>query len=111
MTDAERRRELSPVGEVLDEVLGRFAGKTPASVWAILERWDSIAGPHWVKARPVRIDEAGVLLVVVPDGGSATKLRYETKTLLAAIAREIGPDVVISVRIRVGRVEGRGDGA
>lgn len=110
VADAEQRRELAPVGDVLDEVLGRFAGKSPASGWVVVERWDTIAGPPWRKAKPVKIDENGVLWVVVPDGVSATKLRYETKPLIAAIEREVGPDVVKSVRIKVSHEGGRSAG-
>jgi hypothetical protein len=103
MSEQESRRELAPVGDVLDLVLGRFAGTSQGASLEIFERWDEIAGPAWRRAGPVKIDEKGILVVEVPDGGVATRLRFETDALVAAIEKEVGPGLVSGIRLRVAR--------
>ena len=106
MDDHGSKRDLAPVGEVLDDVLGRYAGAPTEPTSTVLAHWDEVAGPSWRRARPVRVTPDGVLLVEVPDGGLATRLRYESETLVAAIGRELGPGLVSSVRLRVDKTGG-----
>jgi hypothetical protein len=96
------RRDLAPVGEVLDVVLGRFAGAKQRATLDLFAQWEEIAGPGWEQSRPVKIVEAGVLVVEVPDGASASKLRFGSDELVAAINAALGEDVVTGVRLRVG---------
>lgn len=97
------RRDLSPLGDVLDVVLGRFAGPGHASRAELFSKWDDIAGPVWAGTRPIKIDTKAVLVVEVPDGGVASRLRFEVSGLVARIAAELGDGTVESVRLRVGR--------
>jgi hypothetical protein len=106
MNEQESRRELEPVADVLDVVLGRFAGTPQGASLQIFERWDAVAGSEWQHTTPVKIDEKGVLVVDVPDGGAATRLRFESDALVAAIERELGEGLVSGIRLRVARNAG-----
>ena len=103
MSEEKKASGLAPVGDVLDEVLGRFAGPTQAAGLVIFDRWDVVAGPPWEGARPVKIDDLGTLVVEVPDGGTATRLRYQTDGLVSRIEAEVGAGVVSGIRLRVAR--------
>ena len=70
------------------------------------KEWTTIADGDWAAAEPVRLDD-DVLLVAVPNGMIATRLRYETAALVDRIEASLGSGVVSSVRIKVQR-SGRG---
>lgn len=65
------------------------------------ERWPTIVG---VDAAPhVRLGgvDHGTVVVEVDAPAWATRLRFGARELLAAIEREIGPDVVVRVEVQV----------
>ena len=95
------RRELEHVGNLVDGVIASLGGRVGLSGVALLwSEWPSLAVGDWTAADPVRLDD-GVLLVAVPNGVTATRLRYETAELIGRIDARIGHDVVTSVRIKV----------
>ena len=97
------RRELEHVGNLVDGVIASLGGRVGLSGVALLwSEWPSLAVGDWTAAEPVRLDD-GVLLVAVPNGVTATRLRYETAELIGRIDARIGYDVVTSVRIKVRR--------
>ena len=107
MTDGSShgRRELEHVGDLVDGVVASLGGRVGLSDVALLWReWPSLAVGDWTTADPVRLDD-GVLLVAVPNGLTATRLRYETAEMIGRIDARIGHDVVTSVRIKVRRPE------
>jgi hypothetical protein len=101
------RRDLEPLGDVLESVLGRFAGTGHGSLARLQHSWVAIAGDPWHSATPVRLSE-GLLTVEVRDGTAASRLRFETANLLRRIAAELGEGHVTGVRIRVAAPAGRG---
>ena len=103
MDDDGERRQLQPVGDVLDLVLARFAGPSPVARSALFEQWDSIAGATWRGTRPIELDPRQVLVVEVADGAAASKLRFETSRLVDRIEESLGSRIVASVRLRVRR--------
>ena len=96
----EDRRELEAVGELLDSVLARIGGGRRPAVMVIRERWSEVAGPGWDQAEPVQVRD-GVLTVEVRDGGTASRLRYDTAPLLRRISGLIGAEEITSIRLRV----------
>ena len=102
MTD-ERRGDLEPVGDVLDQVLGRFAGPGPGTRVMLFDQWQAIAGPKWAETRPISVDPRGVLVVEVASGATASRLRFEEAGLLGRIKAAVGEDVVNGIRFRVAR--------
>jgi predicted nucleic acid-binding Zn ribbon protein len=96
------RRELEAVGDLLDSVLARIGGGRRPTVMVVRERWSEVAGPGWDQAEPIQVRD-GVLTVEVPDGGTASRLRYDTASLLRRISALIGAEEVRSIRLRVAR--------
>lgn len=99
---SEERRELEAVGEVLDSVLARIGGGRRPVVMVIRERWGEVAGPGWEQGEPVQVRN-GVLTVEVRDGGTASRLRYDTAPLLRRITGLIGAEEITSIRLKVSR--------
>jgi len=98
----EDRRQLEAVGEVLDSVLARIGGGRRPVVMTIRERWSEVAGPGWDQGEPTQVSD-GVLTVEVRDGGTASRLRYDTGPLLRRISGLIGAEEITSIRLRVAR--------
>jgi len=98
----DERRQLEAVGEVLDSVLARIGGGRRPVVMVIRERWREVAGPGWDQGEPVQVRN-GVLIVEVRDGGTASRLRYDTAPLLRRISGLIGAEEITSIRLRVSR--------
>lgn len=98
----DERRQLEAVGEVLDSVLARIGGGRRPVVMVIRERWGEVAGPGWDQGEPVQVRN-GVLTVEVRDGGTASRLRYDTAPLLRRISGLIGAEEITAIRLRVSR--------
>jgi hypothetical protein len=100
------KSDLQSVGDLVDGVvssLGRRVGLgQTAQLWA---DWPDLAGPEWTKATPIRL-EKGTLSVAVPDGMTATRLRYATGELIKRIDDRMGPGVVSNVRLQIRRPKG-----
>ena len=100
------KSDLQPVGDLVDGVvssLGQRAGLgQTALLWA---DWPDLAGREWAKATPIRL-EKGTLSVAVPDGMTATRLRYATSELIKRIDDRMGPGVVSKVRLQIRRQKG-----
>jgi hypothetical protein len=98
---------LEHVGDLLDGVVSSLGGRIGLSGATVLwADWEAIAGPKWATASPLKL-EAGVLSVGVPDGTTATRLRYDVGSLIRRIEDQLGADIVASVRLRVQRPERR----
>lgn len=101
------RRDLEHVGDLLDGVVSSLGGRIGLSAATVLwADWAALSGPKWATASPLKL-EAGVLTVGVPDGTTATRLRYEVGGLMRRIEERLGPDIVASVRLRVQRPKRR----
>jgi len=98
----EGRRELEAVGELLDGVLARIGGGRRPTVMVVRDRWSEVAGPGWDQGEPVQVRDH-VLTVEVPDGVTASRLRYDTGPLLRRISGLIGAEEITSIRLRVTR--------
>lgn len=97
------RRQLTPMSELVDGVIGQVLRRTGAAAHHVIwTEWTEIAGKDWSGSAPVRL-EGETLWVAVPDAGSATRLRYATKDLLARIAAKAGDGSVTRVRVKVTR--------
>jgi hypothetical protein len=99
----DRRRDLTPISDLVDGVIADLGERTGMGTGtALAVEWRSVAGPDWKEARPVGLD-SGTLVVAVPDGRAATRLRYGRSALLKRIEARFGPGIVSSVRIKVAR--------
>lgn len=67
----------------------------------LVSEWDSVAPPDWVQfGTPVGV-KGGTLLVAVPDGSTASLLKYQIEDLKTVLAQRFGDDLITGVRIKV----------
>ena len=79
--------DLERVGEGLDALLRRLGMPTVPDLERLAGEWAALAGEPWAdRSRPVGFRD-GVLLLEVPDGTSATLLRYQEASLLELLYR------------------------
>jgi predicted nucleic acid-binding Zn ribbon protein len=84
------------VGEMLDE----RGWQAEAAAAQVLANWESIAGAEVAAAcRPVRL-RAGELVLEAESTAWATQLRLLSRSILARIRTELGPDVVRKLVVR-----------
>ena len=105
---AQRRAEESerPKGEPLAfgsavrELLDERGWNAEAAAARVLANWESIAGAEVAAAsRPVRLRH-GELVLEAESTAWATQLRLLSRSILARIAAELGPDVVRKLVVR-----------
>lgn len=95
--------DLEPVGPDLDALLGRLGMPSLAEVGALVEGWSEIAGePFGSRSTPAGLRD-GTLTLMVDDGTVASLLRYSEPQLLDRLETRLGPGVVTTITIRVGR--------
>ncbi len=92
--------------EEISKLLGSIIERTQVDVdirqGELVAGWSEIAPGEWALATPVGVRDR-TLLVTVPDGHTATLLRYQHQSLLDAVAEAHGSDLIASVRVRVER--------
>ncbi len=99
----EAQRDLQHVGDLVDNVVAALGARVGLEGGAVLwSQWPSIAGDEWAGAKPVRLKD-GILVVTVPNGIVATRLRYATAALIERIEARIGRDIVSGVRVQIER--------
>lgn len=97
----EQPAEPRQIGDALDRVLKGLGTPGTAAVRTVFSSWDVLVGTEAAAhARPASLDR-GCLLIVVDSPAWATRMRYESATLLRHIADELGEGVVTRVDIRV----------
>ena len=98
-----QRRELTPVGDLIDQVLGKLSRPDVAPIVDLRRNWDEVAGEWAARCRPVAL-AGGVLTVEVGSGMDASRLRYAGSGLLEGVRRHLGGAAeVVRLQIRVGR--------
>jgi predicted nucleic acid-binding Zn ribbon protein len=107
--DRRKRRESEderPAGEPLAfgsavrELLDERGWNAEAAAARVLANWESIAGAEVAAAsRPVRLRH-GELVLEAESTAWATQLRLLSRSILARIAAELGPDVVRKLVVR-----------
>ena len=105
--DDPAEREPKRVGESLDRVARRIGAPGARSLGAVFGHWEDVVGASVAAhARPTSLRD-GVLRVEVDEPGWATQLRYLAPDILRRCAEVAGPDVVVSVDVKVARSGGR----
>jgi hypothetical protein len=93
--------ELERIGDGLDGLLRRLGLPAPGAADRLLDDWAEVAGEPWAgRSVPVGL-QRGELLVEVPDGTTASLLKYQVSSLLARLEQALGARLVDSVRLRV----------
>jgi hypothetical protein len=100
------RPEPQPVEAFLDALLAKVTTPAGSIMVRLAGDWDEVAGPPWAgTSRPVGITK-GVLVVAVPDGATASLLRFQLAALRTRLNQWLGADTVEDVRLRVDRSRG-----
>jgi predicted nucleic acid-binding Zn ribbon protein len=90
----------------ISDLLGRLMEQATVPVdirqGELVDAWGDVAPGEWALATPIGVRD-GTLLVTVPDGATASLLRYQIESLLGAIEERYGPGLVAAVRLRVSR--------
>ena len=105
--EPDERRELVAVDDVLDSVIARIGAAAVTGLAAVRDAWPRVSGAGWEGTRPARLVR-GVLTVEVPDGVTASRLRFDSGRLLAELTRELPDADVRSLALRVAGASTRG---
>lgn len=91
--------DLEEFGQSLNEVFRRMGLPDPVIMSKITAEWDTLAGKPWTgRSRPLFVK--GTTLVVEASSPSMVAfLKYGESTLLEALKKRFGSDVVDSVEV------------
>lgn len=97
--------ELSGLGDLIDETLGRWGIAEVGAFLRIQERWNDMSGALWAEyARPVLLQRGTLTVEATP--GAVSLLRYATGDLLRVLDAIVGTGVVQEVRVRAVTMNG-----
>jgi hypothetical protein len=68
----------------------------------LIDEWLDVVPDDWTCATPIGVKD-GTLLVTVPDGATASLLRFQVEALLDVVEARFGGGVITDVRLRVER--------
>ena len=92
---------MEPIGKDLDGMLARLGMPTAVDLTALVSGWEEVAGePFAGLAKPVGL-KGGELVLEVPDGATASLLKYRVGLLLDRLWDHFGEGVVDRVKIRL----------
>jgi predicted nucleic acid-binding Zn ribbon protein len=93
----------SPLGPLLDRILGGFGAPPADALASLFSRWSDLAGPHLADHGAPAAVSGGTLVVVVDDPLWATEWRYRQGEVLRRCDEALGPGIVERVEVRVRR--------
>jgi predicted nucleic acid-binding Zn ribbon protein len=96
------RRQPEEISSLLGAVVEHVKASVDIRHGELIDEWLAVVPDDWTFGTPVGVRE-GRLLVTVPDGATASLLRYQIGPLLAVIEERYGAGVVTDVRLRVER--------
>jgi hypothetical protein len=117
MTDANKRKGSVPRAkylgyderrdpEEISSLIGALVEGATVSVdirhGELVDEWLDIVPDDWTFATPIGVKD-GTLLVTVPDGATASLLRFQIRSLLDLCEARFGAGVITDVRMRVER--------
>jgi predicted nucleic acid-binding Zn ribbon protein len=93
-------RDPARLGDAVDELVRDRDWTRTLTAAGLLPRWEQIVGSDIAAhCRPERL-EAGELTCIAESTAWATQLRFMSAQLLVRIANEVGPGVVVRLRVR-----------
>ena len=98
------RRQPEEISSVLGSIIEHTSVEVDVRHGDLVGEWTDFAPGDWHLGTPVGVRDR-TLLVTVPDGATASLLRYQTGTLVTAIGDRYGAGLVTGVRLRVARAE------
>ena len=103
LSDKERaaRRKPRPIGDVVDRIMTSVAGGRAAPAVVLGSRWAEVVGADFASRTAPGKCQSGRLTILVKDGSTASKLRFQTAQILQNAARIAGEGVVTAVSFKV----------
>ena len=95
-----KRREPEEISKFIGSVIENATVDVDVRQGELVGEWSTFVPSDWTLGTPVGVRD-GTLLVTVPDGATASRLRYQEKALLTAIGERFGTDVCRRVRLKV----------
>ena len=93
-------RDPKVFGSAVRELLRDRGWDETVAVASVMGRWEQLVGSEVAThCRPERIDD-GTLVLVAESTAWATQLRLLSRTIVDKLAKEIGPGVVRTIRVR-----------
>lgn len=87
------------LGDALGNLLVQRGWNQDVAVGGVIGRWPEIAGPEISQHCTAESFENSVLTVRAATTAWATQLRFLSPELIAAVAKQVGPDVVKEIKI------------
>ena len=98
------RRQPEEISSVLGSIIEHTSVEVDVRHGDLVGEWAEFAPGDWHLGTPVGVRDR-MLLVTVPDGATASLLRYQTGPLMSVIAERFGAGLVTGVRLRVGSAQ------
>lgn len=98
------RRQPEEISSVLGSIIENTSVDVDVRHGDLVDAWSEFAPGDWHLGTPVGVRDR-TLLVTVPDGATASLLRYQTGPLLTAVTDRYGRGLVASVRLRVSQAD------
>lgn len=92
-------RDPKLLGDALGKLLVQRGWNQDVAVGGVIGRWPEIAGPEISQHCKAESFENSVLTVRAMTTAWATQLRFLSPQLMAAVAKQVGPDVVKEIKI------------
>ncbi len=99
--DWQARRRPESVEGIVDRLMAKVSGGRAAPAALLSARWSEVVGDTFAqKTRPGSC-ESGRLVVLVADGATASKLRFNTSQIMQKAEEVAGKGMVSSITYRV----------
>ena len=95
------RRHPESVQDIVDRVMTGVGGGRAGPAASLGARWDEVVGIDFANKTAPGSCESGKLVVLVRDGATASKLRFNTNQILQNAAKIIGKQAVTAISFRV----------
>ncbi len=92
-------RDPQTIGDQVERLVGDRGWQVDVAAGSVMGRWDEIVGRQVAEhCQPVSFEE-GILAVRADSTSWATQIRLLSSSLLGAIEKAVGPDVVRELRV------------
>lgn len=95
------RRQPEGVQEIVDRLMTKVSGGRGAPAALLSASWNDVVGETFVAKTWPGSCESGRLVVLVADGATASKMRFNTAQILQNAAKILGEQAVTSISFRV----------
>lgn len=93
-------RDPVSLADIAERIMAERGWQEPLAAGGVLGRWEEIVGREISdNCVPESLDEDGLLIVRARTTAWATQMKLLTPKLMRRIEEEVGPDVVIQVRV------------